>query len=130
MTISDFVDMGLDVATADTGAGRVLAVTGALAFGAAAVGALLRIPIDQDEWSDLNEDSYYGFRPYIHTEWPPIYMPSDADCMLVQSDDAEEVVRLLRKGSRAPNHDMGRYGWTGWDALGDRVERAASEAGG
>jgi hypothetical protein len=37
-SISDYVDQGLEVATADAGAGRVLAVVGSLMLGAAAAG--------------------------------------------------------------------------------------------
>jgi len=41
MTISDLVDLGLEVATSDHGSAATLAVAGALAFAAASVGAIM-----------------------------------------------------------------------------------------
>lgn len=123
-TLMDTMDLGLDaLAATGSGAGAAMAVMGALAAGAAAVGVLLRIPIDQEEWESLiyydSEDPFdernSQVKGHVHDRWPPIYLP-DLGCCIVQSDDAEDVVRLLRETSRR------RYG-----GLADRVERAASE---
>jgi hypothetical protein len=46
--MTDYVDMGLEVATAETGAGRVMAVLGAAALGAAAVGLARTALVCQD----------------------------------------------------------------------------------
>ena len=53
-SISELVDMGLDVATAETGAGRVLAVLGAATLGIGALGAITATLTDPGRW---NRDS-------------------------------------------------------------------------
>ena len=118
--IGEYVDKGLEVATASHGSAEAFAAVGVLALGAAAMGALLRVPIDPHEHDDL---TYYDYENpfnrrnsdlvgHIHEEWPPIYVP-DTRVMLVHSDDADDVVLLLRKN--------------GLGAVADRLERAASD---
>jgi hypothetical protein len=126
MRIGEMVDLGLEVATSDTSGGAALAVLGAAVAGAAALGALIRIPISSAEEDGLTVQGEYGrttLEDHIYRECPSLgvqthYGPPGSKItysMLIESDDADDIVHLL--------HEQG------FDELADRVEQRMAVGG-
>ena len=89
-SISDYVDMGLDVATADQGSGGPLAAVGAVLLGAGALAALAEVAVfrgtKDQAWKTLgrNQETVNGQMTGLmgviaatNDRWEETYVPND-----------------------------------------------------